>query len=157
MFIDADIQFRGDYVIRLLLHNKEIVTGAYPLKVINYNNIENKALSANKLASMTTEYVINARIQNPGMAKQKQLQVVGGLIEVLDAGTGFMLIKREVFQKFIDAYPKLRYTRDVTSINSDGSTNQLEVIHYAFFDTSIDEFSNRYLSEDYTFCRRWQK
>ena len=28
---------------------------------------------------------------------------------------------------------------------------------YAFFDTMIDPVSNRYLSEDYAFCRLWQK
>ena len=28
---------------------------------------------------------------------------------------------------------------------------------YAFFDCIIDEKSNRYLSEDYAFCRLWQK
>ena len=34
---------------------------------------------------------------------------------------------------------------------------QLSNKFYAFFDTSINEISKRYLSEDYTFCRRWQK
>jgi hypothetical protein len=83
--------------------------------------------------------------------------LVNGLIEVLDAGTGFMLVKRGVFERFIKEYPETSYIRDMTSLNPDGSIDRATDQQYAFFDGSIDEESNRYLSEDYTFCRRWQK
>jgi hypothetical protein len=164
MFIDADIQFEADHVIRLLVHNKDIVTGAYPMKLINYNNIENKALSIKDLVKSTTEYAINLKLSQEQIDKANgepmgvvQLQLVNGLIEVLDAGTGFMLVKRGVFDKLMKEYPETSYIRDMTSLNPDGSVNRDTDEQYAFFDGSIDEDSKRYLSEDYTFCRRWQK
>lgn len=165
MFIDADIQFEADHVIRLLVHNKDIVTGAYPMKLINYNNIENKALPVTTLVKLTTEYAINPkfteeeaeRARNSDQPERITLQVKNGLIEVLDAGTGFMLIKRGVLEQMITAFPEIKYVRDMTSLNADGSIDRTTDTQYALFDGSIDEESRRYLSEDYTFCRRWQK
>ena len=165
MFIDADIQFEADHVIRLIVHNKDIVTGAYPMKLINYNNIENKALPVTTLVKLTTEYAINPkfteeeaeRARNSDQPERITLQVKNGLIEVLDAGTGFMLIKRGVLEQMITAFPEIKYVRDMTSLNADGSIDRTTDTQYALFDGSIDEKSRRYLSEDYTFCRRWQK
>jgi hypothetical protein len=165
MFIDADIQFEADHVIRLIVHNKDIVTGAYPMKLINYNNIENKALPVTTLVKLTTEYAINPkfteeeaeRARNSDQPERITLQVKNGLIEVLDAGTGFMLIKRGVLEQMITAFPEIKYVRDMTSLNADGSIDRTTDTQYALFDGSIDEESRRYLSEDYTFCRRWQK
>jgi hypothetical protein len=165
MFIDADIQFEADHVIRLIVHNKDIVTGAYPMKLINYNNIENKALPVTTLVKLTTEYAINPkfteedaeRARNSNQPERITLQVKNGLIEVLDAGTGFMLIKRGVLEQMITAFPEIKYVRDMTSLNADGSIDRTTDTQYALFDGSIDEESRRYLSEDYTFCRRWQK
>ena len=165
MFIDADIQFEADHVIRLIVHNKDIVTGAYPMKLINYNNIENKALPVTTLIKLTTEYAINLkfteedaeRARNSDQPERITLQVKNGLIEVLDAGTGFMLIKRGVLEQMIKAFPEIKYVRDMTSLNADGSVDRTTDTQYALFDGSIDEESKRYLSEDYTFCRRWQK
>jgi len=80
-------------------------------------------------------------------------------IEVLEIGTGFMLVNREVFAKFQEAYPQLRYKPDhVGQANFDGS----RYIH-AYFDTVIDSKENggfgsdRYLSEDYMFCQWWRR
>ena len=165
MFIDADIQFEADHVIRLIVHNKDIVTGAYPMKLINYNNIENKALPVTTLVKLTTEYATNPkfseedaeRARNSDQPERITLQVKNGLIEVLDAGTGFMLIKRGVLEQMIKAFPEIKYVRDMTSLNADGSVDRTTDTQYALFDGSIDEESKRYLSEDYTFCRRWQK
>jgi GT2 family glycosyltransferase len=164
MFIDADIQFEADHVIRLLVHNRDVVTGAYPMKVINYNNIENKALPVDTLVKMTTEYAVNPKFSddeikrfNSESSGPLNVRVVNGLIEVIDAGTGFMLIKREVLERLIKKYPETKYVRDMTSLNPDGSIDRTTDTQYAIFDGSIDEQSGRYLSEDYTFCRRWQK
>jgi len=165
MFIDADIQFEADHVIRLIVHNKDIVTGAYPMKLINYNNIENKALPVTTLVKLTTEYAINPkfteedaeRARSSDQPERITLQVKNRLIEVLDAGTGFMLIKRGVLEQMITAFPEIKYVRDMTSLNADGSIDRTTDTQYALFDGSIDEESRRYLSEDYTFCRRWQK
>ena len=79
-------------------------------------------------------------------------------VDVLEIGTGFMMIKRQVFKDFAEAYPQFKYTPDHNrSENFKGDRD----IH-AYFDTVIDSKaylgdisgeSNRYLSEDYFFCQ----
>jgi hypothetical protein len=79
---------------------------------------------------------------------------------VLEIGTGYMMLKREVFHKMEKEYPMIRYKPDhVGQANFDGS----RYIH-AYFDTVIDSKgsitdggSDRYLSEDYMFCQMWRK
>ena len=78
----------------------------------------------------------------------------------MEIGTGYMMVKREVFAKMEAAYPMIRYKPDhVGQANFDGS----RYIH-AFFDTVIDSVdsitgggSDRYLSEDYMFCQMFRK
>lgn len=138
MFVDADIEFNPHDVLKLISHNKPIVAGAYPLK------------------KEPTSYVVNLR--------PDALQL-DDLVEVMDAGTGFMMIKREVITKMQNAHPELHYTGDLEGdeyrkdLNSKEDHRQrLKENLYSLFDTSHDKGdNNNYLSEDYTFCRRWQK
>ena len=130
MFIDADIEFEPESVIRMLAMDKELITGAYPKK------------------TLPVDYAINLKIDDK---EKTQVKVDMGAVEVLDASTGFWLMKREVVDKMIEGYPELFYLND-SSI--DPKFNQY---CYSFFDTIHDPDDNRYLSEDYTFCRRWQK
>ena len=99
------------------------------------------------------EYVFN-------VVKGTQSFQVSDPLEVLEIGTGHMLIKRHVFEKMQEAYPLIKYKPDhVGQANFDGS----RYIH-AYFDTVIDTTesitgggSERYLSEDYMFCQMWRK
>lgn len=130
MFIDADIEFDAESVLRALAYDKPIMAAAYPKK------------------ALPIQYAINFKFKDQAT---KQVRVENGAIEVLDASTGFFLIKREVIEKMIQAYPELHYKNDS---NIDEKFNKY---CYSFFDTIHDPDDNRYLSEDYTFCRRWQK
>jgi hypothetical protein len=146
MFIDADIEFDPDSVIRMLAMDKDIIAGAYPKKTINWNNIYNAASSGiTDLASYGADYAINLKIQEGNKVKTSM-----GAIEVLDASTGFFLVKREVIEKLVEAHPELHYKND-SSIDP-----KFNPYCYALWDTMIDPSDRRYLSEDYTFCRRWQ-
>jgi len=153
MFIDADIGFDPHDIIKLLHRDKEIVTGAYPKKSINWQSINSIAQSkqpenAFELAKFQASYVLNIKRDHN---KEGKIPLVKGLIPVMDAGTGFMMIKREVIDKMTKEYSDTRYNND---LNTDPS---LQPYFYALFDTMIEPESKRYLSEDYTFCRRWQK
>jgi hypothetical protein len=68
-----------------------------------------------------------------------------------------MLIKRHVFEMMRDRMPQLAYSNDSVDVKLDGTSEIIKTHHYAFFDTMIDPEDNRYLSEDYAFCRRWQQ
>jgi len=161
MFIDADISFNPSDVFKLILHKKDLVAAAYPMKGIAWDRVLG-AKTVEQARQNSLDYVINLP---PEIAESKEVKEKGtvdvklynGLLEVYDAGTGFMLISRFTIQALIDNYgDEVSYTADQKTRLDDGtierSTNKL----HALFDTSIDLKTDRYLSEDYTFCRRWQ-
>lgn len=122
MFIDVDLGFDPEAILRLLLANQDVVGGVYPMKRI------------------PVRYVINT-VPNP--------VTQGDLVEVSTLGTGFMLVKRHVFDKMIAAHPELKYRDNI------GIGQQYEPFMYGLFDTMIDKDDN-YLSEDWTFCYLWR-
>jgi len=155
IFIDADIEFQVDDVLKLWYHNKDVAVGAYPKKGLNWltikealkNDTEDK-LDATKIPPYGADYAINFKFVS---REEKTIAIENGLIKLHDAGTGFMMIKRSTIEKMIKAYPDLKYKNDVNM------SIDLKDQFYAFFDTMIDPIDRRYLSEDYTFCRRWQE
>lgn len=153
MFIDADIEFQVEDVIKLIAHNKDVAVGAYPKKGVNWQRIRESvrqhdtAYDDKQIASFGSDYAINFKFIN---REQKQIAIENGLIRLHDGATGFMMIKREVIDKMIAAYPDLKYNNDLNT------PPELNPHFYAFFDTMIDPKDKRYLSEDYTFSRRWQ-
>jgi hypothetical protein len=158
MFIDSDIHFSPKDVIALLALDKDVIGGPYPKKSINWGNVAHAArnhpdLEPRELENLVGEYVFN-------VVKGTQSFQVSEPLNVLEIGTGHMMIKRHVFDKMKDAYPMIHYKPDhVGQANFDGT----RYIH-AFFDTVIDTKdsitgggSDRYLSEDYMFCQMWRK
>lgn len=151
LFLDADIHFDPRDVIALLAMDKDVVGAPYPKKSIKWNSVR-EALKRNpniepaELEKVTGDYVFNPV---PGTERFS----VNEPVEVLEIGTGFMMVKREVFDKFAVKYPEFRYKPDhVGQANFDGT----RYIH-AYFDTVIDHGkSDRYLSEDYMFCQWWR-
>lgn len=155
-FIDADIEFQPEDLLRQVAYDKPIVVGAYPKKAINWQSIVHAARTIESETPETIEghssnYVVNFDfLKDEQGNRTPQVQIVDNLVRLKDAGTGFMCIKKEVIQQMMDAHPDLKYVND---INVD---NKFEPFMYALFDTMIDPESRRYLSEDYMFCRLWQ-
>lgn len=156
LFIDADIEFNVEDVLKLYAHDRDVVVGAYPKKGVAWQRIKENAIknpdkeeNDKEIAAHGSDYAINFKFTNK---ESKTVAVENGLIKLHDAGTGFMMIKREAILKLIKAYPELKYNNDV-AINNSGLSDHF----YAIFDTMIDPIDRRYLSEDYTFCRRWQE
>jgi hypothetical protein len=147
LFIDSDIHFNPDDVVTMLAMDKDIVGGPYPKKAIKWKSVK-KALTRNpKMEESELSKVVGDFVFNP-VSGTAQFTVSEPL-EVMEIGTGFMMIKREVFEAYEKAYPEYRYKPDhVGQANFDGT----RYIH-AFFDTIIDPESHRYLSEDYMFCQ----
>lgn len=150
MFIDADIGFEPEDVIKLLWHDQEIITAAYPIKSINWEAVKenvNNGIEPKNLLENSVRFVVN-----PIRKKEdNKLSIINGALEIFDAGTGFMLIKREAFTKLIENYPHLKYSDDTGSLSEEEKKST-----YAFFNSYIDPHLNRFLSEDYGFCRYWQ-
>lgn len=147
LFIDADVHYNPADIIAMLALDKDIIGAPYPKKAINWNNVAYAArthpdLDPKELENVVGDYVFN-------VVKGTEKFQVSEPLEVMEIGTGYMLIKREVFPRWAAAHPHKRYRPDhVGQANFDGS----RYIH-AFFDTEIDPVSERYLSEDYAFCQ----
>jgi hypothetical protein len=157
-FIDADIEFQPEDLLRMVAYDKPITVGAYPKKAINWDSILGAARNpdldetAETIEGHSSNYVVNFDfLKDEQGNRTPQVQIVDNLVRLKDAGTGFMCIKKEVIQQLMDAHPDLKYVND---INVD---KKFEPYMYALFDTMIDPESRRYLSEDYMFCRLWQQ
>jgi len=158
LFIDSDIHYQPQDIVALMALDKDVIGGPYPKKSINWGNVaqaarNNPDLDPKELEGLVGEYVFNV------VKGTQQFQVTEPL-EVLEIGTGHMMVKRQVFEKMQESFPNIKYKPDhVGQANFDGS----RYIH-AYFDTVIDTKDSitgggteRYLSEDYMFCQMWRK
>jgi hypothetical protein len=136
LFLDTDLIFRPEDVQKVydlgMKHGPGVYAGVYPIKQLKpkivFNNMPNCVPDAE------------------------------GIVEVREAGTGFMLIHREVFEKMIEKYgDEIKYSVDM------GDANAPATYSYDFFsvgvweDTDFKPHRKRFLSEDWYFCQRWRK
>lgn len=157
MFIDSDIGFNYKDVLTLMhLSNSAdeygIITGAYPKKTIAWEKI--KIAVERGFADQNPfqlEHFIGDYVFNPD--ENITSFQIDEPVKIREGGTGFMMIHREVFERYAKAYPELSYIPDhVRTAHFDGSR---EIT--AFFDCVIDPVSKRYLSEDYMFSHYARK
>jgi len=143
MFIDADVHFDPESVIRLLESGHDISVACYPKKCVMWDQAKQLVKQGDQRdpAKMASSLVVNFGAANR--------PVVNGFIEILDGPTGFMMIKREVFKNLEEKFPELWCKNDHQNRDFDD--------YHACFDCMIDPESKRYLSEDYAFCRRYQQ
>jgi glycosyltransferase involved in cell wall biosynthesis len=143
IFIDADIHFQPDAIVRLIESGHDVTVACYPKKVVMWDQAEQaiKTGDDRNIQRLASSLVLNF--------KYAKSSVVNGYTEVLDGPTGFMCIKRNVIEKMYEHYKK-----DLMCVN-DHQNRDLDE-YCAIFDCMIDPENRRYLSEDYAFCRRWQ-
>lgn len=146
MFIDADIGFDGEAIARLIAADKDVACGIYPKKEVNWNSVERAAREGkSNLADYAGAFVFN-------MIGSKDAETdEHGFFEVRHGGTGFMLIKRGVFEFLAPYVPTYRI-----SSFTDEHGNYVKPLTREFFATSIDA-SGALLSEDYHFCELVRK
>jgi hypothetical protein len=122
MFIDADIGWEPWHLLVMLDRQVDVIGGLYPMK------------------SLPVKWCVNGF--------EGAEEGPNGLQEVTKTGTGFLLIKRDVFEK-LDAHPAVK-----PFINDIGLPTELNPHMKTYFDTAVRE--NRYYSEDWTFCENWR-
>ena len=157
LFIDADIGLNPQDVIAMMAlqaqdeETYEIIGGPYPKKCISWEKIKaavDKGIAdedANVLEKFVGDYVFNPKGGQQSIA-------IGEPCEVLEIGTGFMMVTKKAMQKFQDKYPEYMYRPDhVRTEHFDGSREIM-----MFFQAEVDPVSKRYLSEDYWFCQKAQ-
>lgn len=160
MFIDADITWNPVDLLRLLISNKPLVGGVYPIKNYNFNNLtgdntvngwlEHKRKTEFNNAVSDSDYIQNRLLRYNINYISNVLEVKNNLTQVKHLATGFMLIQRQVIEKMSKAFPSTKYTDDVGFLH--GEENKYA---YALFDCGVEE--GHYFSEDWLFCSRWTK
>jgi len=147
VWIDADITFDPADLLRMLRHDVDVVAGAYPTKSYLWP-IEVPAgmthIDRSEFERLAARFPVNLA---EGLPRTPD---ANGLLEVAEAPTGFMVIKRSVFDAMMTHYPHLRYEPDGLW------SPERAALCYRFFDVLFDEKTRRYLSEDYAFCHRWR-
>jgi glycosyltransferase involved in cell wall biosynthesis len=157
MFIDSDIGFNPQDVIAMLAMADDespydIISGPYPKKCISWEKVKmavDKGFAdedANNLDKFVGDYVFNPKSGAGSIP-------INEPVEVLESGTGFMMIRKKTMLKFAEAFPQYYYKPDhVRTEHFDGTR---EIMQY--FQAEIDPKSKRYLSEDYWFCQKVQE
>lgn len=145
VFIDGDIGFNPSDLLEMLDADKPVVCGLYPKKEINWPRITvavQQGVPPAELMYHTGSFVVNfANDTNTAP------HIDGSIFEIHRGGTGFMLVKREVFLALQDKVPT--YINDMVPAaapETDGSRIR------EFFAVGVDPATDRLLSEDYHFC-----
>ena len=121
-FVDADIGWEPWHLLVLLNRDVDVIGGLYPMK------------------TMPIKWVVNGF--EGAEEGPDQLQ------EVSKAGTGFLLMKKHVFEK-MKTHPAVKqYKNDI------GLDPKYDQHLKTYFDTAVRQ--NRYYSEDWTFCENWR-
>lgn len=145
MFIDADIGWNPGDIMPMIDADKDIICGIYPKKEINWHGVKaavEAGVPVEHLKHHSGALVVNL-VDYSGTVTVPRVEP----LEIWNGGTGFMLIKRSVFEGLKDKVAT--YTNDVVDLNN--TVNPGDMIH-EFFAVSIEEGTNRLLSEDYHFC-----
>ncbi len=122
MFIDADIGWEPWHLLVMLCRDVDVIGGLYPMK------------------TLPIKWVVNG-FEGAETGPD-------GLQEVSKTGTGFMLVKRHVFDKLNDHPAVKPFNNDI------GLPKELDQHLRTYYDTAVRE--NRYYSEDWTFCENWR-
>ncbi len=169
MFIDNDITWDPQDILKLVISDKNLVGGIYPLKNYNWNDLivdkkDPSNMSPNviqqwinrKNASQFKDIVSDESIVQFNMVRynvnylDNTLNIEKNLAKVKHIATGFMMIKRSVIEKMSLAFPSTKYVDDVNFLKPEENE-----FAYALFDCGVEE--GHYFSEDWLFCHRWTK
>lgn len=140
MFIDADQRFRANDIALMIKADKGIIGGPVPMKGIDWNRVRQGAvLNHPNLAALTGIFNLN-KLEGHDMVSPDQP------FQVEHIGTGFMLIRRDVFEAL--APHTQTYTNGGASIAPDDEVHD-------FFRVQVED--GKLLSEDYHFCHEYRK
>jgi hypothetical protein len=143
LFVDADIGFEPEQVLRLIECGAEMCAAIYPIKRIDWDKVKTTIEAARpNPAAAVLKYVFEVDDPNAVITK-------AGFVKVRYAGTGFLMIRRGALERMCAQYPQLQYKRD-HSIDAATASDR----RFALFECIIGE-DGTYLSEDFAFCKRW--
>ena len=144
LFIDADIGFEPEQVLRLIASEADVCAAIYPIKRIDWDKIRATIGAGRHDPATALHYVLE--VDDPS-----HIATRGEFARVRGAGTGFLMIRRHVLERMCAHYQSLRFRIDHNYRDAlADSPNRV-----ALFECMIDPGTGAYLSEDFSFCRRW--
>ena len=161
MFIDGDISWNPIDVLRLIVSDKPLIGGIYPIKHYYWNKLTDTKETVQQWLANKKNTQVNDMCSDEQYVQSKLLrfnmnnisnvlEVENNLTKVKHLATGFMLIQRNVIEKMSLAFPSTKYTDDVGFLHGDENRYA-----YALFDCGVED--GHYFSEDWLFCSRWSK
>ena len=142
LFIDADIKFRVEDIVKMIKADKELIIGPVALKGYNWEEIRMAALAgADDIGRTGGVFNINTL---PGIEMENEETP----FEIEHGGNAFMMIRRDCLQALESQTPI--YTNGGRSL-PDG----VEIKDY--FRVEINKDTNHLLSEDYFFCHSYRQ
>jgi hypothetical protein len=133
LFIDSDIIFEPEDVLKLLKSGKEVIAGIYPKKYITWERLKNNPEAE--------------RVDFPVGGNVKMTE--DNFLEMDYLPTGFLLISRTAIEKIIKQHPELKYRNDIDGYMNAGDN------FYDLFKVGIR--NGIYESEDWGFCSLWKE
>ena len=167
IFIDGDISWDPMSIFKLLIADKNVVGGVYPLKHYHWDKLIKDPLNPYK-SNIVQSWIDHKNttqlkdtvsdevfIQNKMLTYNinyldSYLNITDNLAKVKHTATGFLMIQRSVFENMFKAFPSTKYVDDVHFLQP--HENEFA---YALFDCGVEE--GHYYSEDWLFCHRWSK
>lgn len=141
MWIDADIGFNPIDIVSMVIADQDIICGIYPKKAIDWQRVAQAVedgVVPEELRNHVGSFVVKVTDAASESDSAENLANADGLVEIAAGGTGFMLIKRGVFEVLLNEVPE--YAVEGMSLKE-------------FYTTGIDPESGQLVSEDYYFCR----
>jgi hypothetical protein len=160
IFIDNDITWNPIDILKLVISEKPIIGGAYPLKSYKWDRMNNpqvvQGLIDKRNNTILKDIVSEAEMVQYNAVNynvnylSNNLQVEGNIAKIRHLATGFMMIQRHVIEKMFKAFPSTKFVDDINFLEP----NENEFA-YALFDCGVED--GHYFSEDWMFCQRWGK
>jgi hypothetical protein len=158
LFLDGDLGFDADDIIRMIQADKDLIGGQYAKKKINWDVVKRVIQAVPDIPPHHVNAVIAESTFRP--IGDTLTFDINQPVEVESIATGMMLIKREVFEKMAREMPEIEIISGGSETMDPKTMTRVTDPHrtsHAFFDTSIDPVTKAYTSEDFTFCQRFRK
>lgn len=158
LFLDADLGFDPQDVIRMIQADKDLIGGQYAKKKINWDVVKRVVQGVPDIPPHAINAVIAESTFRP-IGDQMSFRL-DEPVEVESIATGMMLIRREVFTKMAAELPEIEIVSGGSETMDPKTMTRVTDPHrkaHAYFDVSIDPNTKAYTSEDFTFCKRWRK
>ena len=127
LFIDSDVEFEPEAVLRMLVAKKDLICTPYRVKSMD----------------------VDKKIYTVEIKEARRMEA-GDIMEISAGPTGIMLIHRDVFKKIIEKFPDLKIKNSV--FPKPGPDHKY---YYNFFDFKFEDGYSS--GEDVSFCKLVEK